>query len=71
MFRNTNVILMNYSCWQENKLAGTIRLEVEKTIELNFSHHVMLVAVIIILLTFNYVFIKAFLGRRYVQTASK
>ncbi|XP_071054393.1 uncharacterized protein [Onthophagus taurus] len=57
-----------YSCWQNDEVAGVIRLVVEKKIEMNFNHHIMLFGIIIILSTFLLVFMKAFFGRKYAKT---
>lgn len=67
----SNTIIINnfyFSCWQNDALAGTVRLVVEKKIQMNFNHHIMLVGVVVILSTFLYVFIKAFFGRKYAKT---
>ncbi|KAL3286825.1 hypothetical protein HHI36_001315 [Cryptolaemus montrouzieri] len=56
-----------YSCWQRKELAGIVRLVVEKKIKLNFNHHIMMLAMIIILFTFLWVFTKAFFGRKYAR----
>lgn len=56
-----------YSCWQQSELAGTIRLVVEKKIELNFLQHIMLLGIVVILAVFLWVFAKAFAGRKYAK----
>ncbi|XP_067002059.2 Ig-like V-type domain-containing protein FAM187A [Anabrus simplex] len=55
-----------YSCWQGKELAGTIRLEVTKKVQITFNHHIMLTAMVLILGTFLLVFYRAFRGRRNV-----
>ncbi|XP_066249514.1 Ig-like V-type domain-containing protein FAM187A [Euwallacea similis] len=47
-----------YSCWQLERLAGSVRLVVEKKFELNFNHSVMLFGLVLILGIFLYMFIK-------------
>ncbi|XP_060536063.1 Ig-like V-type domain-containing protein FAM187A [Cylas formicarius] len=47
-----------YSCWQLNELRGAIRLVIEKKIQLNFKHTVMLLGIILILGTLLKVFIR-------------
>ncbi|CAG9840072.1 unnamed protein product [Diabrotica balteata] len=37
----------SFSCWQRDELAGTIRLIVEKKMEFNFNHTIMLIGVLI------------------------
>lgn len=54
-----------YSCWQQNNLAGTVRLYVEKKLEMNFVQHLMLFGIVVILGVFLWVFAKAFVGRKY------
>lgn len=56
-----------FSCWQHKELAGTIRLVVEKRIQMNFNHHIMLLGILIILSTFLYIYVKAFFGRKYAK----
>ncbi|XP_046744377.1 uncharacterized protein LOC124410213 [Diprion similis] len=54
-----------YSCWQNDELAGTIRLEVTEEVEgIKFDHHVFMFGAIIIITIFLYVFWKAFKGRK-------
>lgn len=57
-----------YSCWQHKELVGTIRIVVEKKIQLNFLQHVMLFGIVVILGVFLWVFAKAFAGRHYAET---
>ncbi|XP_049818643.1 uncharacterized protein LOC126264486 [Aethina tumida] len=54
-----------YSCWQNGELAGVVQLVVERRIQMNFNHHIMLFGIIIILSTFIYVLAKAFVGRKH------
>ncbi|XP_045468451.1 Ig-like V-type domain-containing protein FAM187A [Harmonia axyridis] len=56
-----------YSCWQHKELAGIVKLVVEKKLELHFNHHLMMLAMIVILFTFFWVFTKAFFGRKYAR----
>ncbi|XP_057655433.1 uncharacterized protein LOC130893390 [Diorhabda carinulata] len=56
-----------YSCWQHDELAGTIRLVVEKKIEFNFNHTVMLIGIVVILVVFLKIFVKAIVGRKYAK----
>ncbi|XP_044744457.1 Ig-like V-type domain-containing protein FAM187A [Coccinella septempunctata] len=56
-----------YSCWQHKELAGIVKLVVEKKLEFHFNHHVMMLAMTVILFTFFWVFTKAFFGRKYAR----
>ncbi|XP_050515154.1 uncharacterized protein LOC114327817 [Diabrotica virgifera virgifera] len=56
-----------FSCWQRDELAGTVRLIVEKKIEFNFNHTVMLIGILVILVVFLHIFIKAIIGRKYAR----
>ncbi|CAG9858447.1 unnamed protein product, partial [Phyllotreta striolata] len=47
-----------YSCWQKEELAGTIRLVIEKKLEFNFNHTIMLIGILIIMGVFLKIFIK-------------
>ncbi|XP_033224214.1 uncharacterized protein LOC117177538 [Belonocnema kinseyi] len=53
-----------YSCWQNNELAGTIRLEVSHDVEIKFDHHVIMIGGIVIIIVFLKVFWRAFQGRK-------
>ncbi|XP_065171309.1 uncharacterized protein [Atheta coriaria] len=60
-----------YSCWQNNELAGTVRLIVENKMKLTFNHHIMLFGMLLILSVFAYVFLKAATNRKHSAAALK
>lgn len=53
-----------YSCWQNNELVGTIRLEVVYEIELKFDHRIMMIGGLSIILVLSFVFLRAYKGRK-------
>lgn len=59
------LIYLFFSCWQNDEVAGTIRLVVEKRLKLEFDHHLMLIGIVVIMSTFLYVFARAYFGRKY------
>ena len=40
------------SCWQKDKLVGTVRLNIEKKLKIGFDHHITLVGILAIIVTF-------------------
>ncbi|XP_032690475.1 uncharacterized protein LOC116853472 [Odontomachus brunneus] len=58
-FEDANI----YSCWQNNELAGIIKLNVTGEIEFKLNHHVILIGAICIISVFLEIFWRAFKGR--------
>ncbi|XP_043472850.1 uncharacterized protein LOC122505368 [Leptopilina heterotoma] len=52
-----------YSCWQNNQLAGSIKLEVSYSIEVKFDYHIVIIGGFVILGTFLKVFWNIFRNR--------
>ncbi|XP_020281749.1 uncharacterized protein LOC109853763 [Pseudomyrmex gracilis] len=55
-FEDANI----YSCWQNNEVAGIIKLNVSEEVELKLNHHVILISLIFILSVILIVFWRAF-----------
>jgi hypothetical protein len=60
-------VLSLFSCWQGKKLAGTVQLIVKKTVRISLDHHVTLLGLVIIALTFVLVCLRIFTGRKKVS----
>ncbi|XP_077275172.1 uncharacterized protein LOC143904393 [Temnothorax americanus] len=58
-FEDTNT----YSCWQNNEVAGIIKLNVIGEIEFKLNHHVILIGAIVIISIVLTMFWRAFKGR--------
>lgn len=55
--------MLIFSCWQNNQLAGSIKLDVSYSIEVKFDNHVVVIGGFVILGTFLKVFWKIFRNR--------
>ncbi|XP_036142073.1 uncharacterized protein LOC105829170 [Monomorium pharaonis] len=58
-FEDTNI----YSCWQNNEVAGIIKLNIIESIEFTINHHVILIGVIVIIGVILIMFWRAFKGQ--------
>ncbi|XP_066603912.1 Ig-like V-type domain-containing protein FAM187A [Prorops nasuta] len=57
-----------YSCWQNEKLAGTINLHVTGEMEIKCDHHIIMIGAIAIVSVFLIIFWKAFKNRKRFST---
>lgn len=57
------LLFLTTSCWQNNEIAGIIKLNVIGEIEFKLNHHVILIGAIVIISVILIIFWRAFKGR--------